>query len=124
MKFEKPVPILRMFDEAMTKEFYVDFLGFKLDWEHRFEPGSPLYMQLSRDDCVLHASGHFGDATPGSGLRIEVDDIDSYQQGLLAKRYKHARPGAAQLMPWGTRDLTIQDPSGNRITFFSSPPSA
>jgi len=51
-------------------------------------------------------------------------DLDEQAVELLAKRYKHARPGAAQLMPWGTRDLTIQDPSGNRITFFSSPPSA
>lgn len=117
MKLGKPVPILRMFDEAMTKEFYVDFLGFRVDWENRFEPASPLYMQVSHGECVLHLSGHFGDATPGSGIRIEIDDIDEYQQGLLAKRYKHARPGTAQLMSWGTRDLTIQDPSGNRITF-------
>jgi GNAT superfamily N-acetyltransferase len=27
-------PILRIFDEAEAKEFYVDFLGFKIDWEH------------------------------------------------------------------------------------------
>src|SRR3954466_200969 len=92
MKLGKPVPILRMFDEAMTKEFYVDFLGFRIDWEHRFDPAAPLYMQLSHGDCVLHVTGHFGDSTPGSGIRIEIDDIDTYQQGLLAKRYKHARP--------------------------------
>ena len=30
-------PILRIFDEAMAREFYVDFLGFKVDWEHRFD---------------------------------------------------------------------------------------
>jgi len=117
MKFSTPIPIMRMFDEAMTKEFYVDFLGFSMDWENRLEPGSPLYMQISRDGCVLQLSGHFGDACPGAAVRIEVDDIDAYQQGLLAKKYRHSRPGAAQLMPWGTRDLTIQDPSGNRITF-------
>jgi catechol 2,3-dioxygenase-like lactoylglutathione lyase family enzyme len=117
MKLEKPVPILRMFDEAMTKEFYVDFLGFKIDWEHRFEGSFPLYMQVSHGDCVLHLSGHFGDATPGSAIRIAIDDIDTWQQGLLAKRYKHARPGTAPLMPWGSRDLTITDPSGNKLTF-------
>jgi hypothetical protein len=29
-------PVLRCFDEAKTREFYLDFLGFKVDWEHRF----------------------------------------------------------------------------------------
>ena len=120
MKLSHPVPILRMFDEAAAREFYVGFLGFHVDWEHRFEDGSPLYLQLTHGECVLHLSGHFGDACPGAGLRVQVDDIDAYQQGLLAKNYKHSRPGAAQLMPWGTRDLTIQDPSGNRITFFTA----
>ena len=43
MKLGKTTPILRIFDEAKAKEFYVDFLGFKVDWEHRFEPGLPLY---------------------------------------------------------------------------------
>ena len=36
MSLGKTVPILRMFDEAKAKEFYVDFLGFAVDWEHRF----------------------------------------------------------------------------------------
>lgn len=117
MTLSKPVPILRMFDEAMAKEFYVDFLGFRVDWEHRFADGLPLYMQITLGDCVLHLSGHFGDACPGAAIRVAIADIDGYQQGLLAKQYKHARPGPAKLMPWGTRDLTITDPCGNKITF-------
>ena len=124
MKFDHPIPILRMFDEAATREFYVDFLGFRLDWEHRFGEGLPLYMQLSRDKCVLHLSGHFGDACPGAALRIPVDDIDAYQQGLQAKEYKHSRPGKAELMPWGSRDVTIRDPFGNCITFTQPPAGA
>jgi hypothetical protein len=31
MKFGNIVPILRSFDEAKAKEFYVDFLGFSID---------------------------------------------------------------------------------------------
>ena len=38
-KLGRITPILRIFDEAKAREFYVDFLGFKVDWEHRFEPG-------------------------------------------------------------------------------------
>lgn len=31
MTFGKPTPIVRIFDEAKAREFYVDFLGFKVD---------------------------------------------------------------------------------------------
>ena len=64
-QFEQTIPILRIFDEAKSKEFYVDYLGFAIDWEHRFEPGLPLYMQVSRDGLVLHLAGHHGDCCPG-----------------------------------------------------------
>ena len=47
MAFGKTTPILRIFDAAKANEFYIDFLGFKVDWQHRFEDGLPLYMQIS-----------------------------------------------------------------------------
>ncbi|MES2999764.1 MAG: glyoxalase superfamily protein [Pseudomonadota bacterium] len=115
MTFGPPIPILRIFDETLAREFYVGFLGFKVDWEHRFEPGLPLYFQVSRAACILHLSGHHGDATPGSALRIEVEGLDELHAQLAARRYKHARPTIAQ-QPWG-RDMSVTDPFGNRITF-------
>ncbi len=118
-KLGKITPILRIFDEAKAKEFYVDFLGFKVDWEHRFEPDMPLYMQVSKDDCTLHLSEHFGDGSPGVHIRIEITGLDEFQQGLLAKRYKSARPGIENT-PWKTREMTIADPSGNSLTFAAS----
>ena len=118
MQLGKTTPILRIFDEAKAREFYVDFLGFKVDWEHHFEPGTPIYMQVSRDHCVLHLSEHHGDATPGAGLRIETPELDALHQELTAKRYKYARPGIEE-MPWGTRDMSIKDPFGNKLTFWS-----
>jgi len=116
MKLDSPKPILRSFDEAKAKEFYVEFLGFKIDWEHRFEQNTPLYMQISKGDCILHISEHHGDSCPGASLRIGVADLDSYQKELLAKNYKHARPGI-QDQSWGTRDMTISDPFGNKLIF-------
>jgi catechol 2,3-dioxygenase-like lactoylglutathione lyase family enzyme len=115
MNFGRTTPVLRIFDEAKAKEFYVDFLGFKVDWEHRFEPELPLYMQVSKDRCVLHLSEHHGDASPGAALRIETADLEAFQQQLAAKRYKYARPGIEE-MPWG-KDMSIHDPFGNRLTF-------
>ena len=120
MEFRKTTPILRMFDEAKAREFYVDFLGFEVDWEDRFEPGTPLYMQVSKGDCVIHLSEHHGDASPGAAMRIETDDLEAYQRELLDKRHQYARPGIEnmpQAMSWGTRDMSISDPFGNRLTF-------
>jgi hypothetical protein len=51
-------------------------------------------------------------------MRIETNELDAFQRELLAKRYKHARPGVNE-MPWGTRDMSIKDPFGNTLTFFS-----
>jgi uncharacterized glyoxalase superfamily protein PhnB len=111
-------PILRIFDEAKAREFYIDFLGFTVDWEHRFEPSLPLYMQVVRNDCVLHLSEHHGDACPGAALRIAVDDVDALASELLALHASHTRP-QVQDMPWGTRDMGVTDPFGNRLVFFS-----
>jgi len=116
MKFNAPIPILRSFDEAKVREFYIKFLGFKVDWEHRFENHTPLYIQVSKDDCIIHLSEHFGDASPGASLRIATVDLNDYQQQLLAKAYINARPGIDNT-PWGTRDMKIADPFGNTLIF-------
>jgi uncharacterized glyoxalase superfamily protein PhnB len=109
-------PILRSFDEAKAREFYLDYLGFRVLFEHRFEPQLPLYMGIARDGVELHLSEHHGDASPGASLRIAVADIDALQAELAAKAYRHARP-QVETMPWGTRDMTVTDPFGNRLTF-------
>ena len=116
MSFGRTTPILRIFDEAKAREFYIDFLGIKVDWEHRFEPSMPLYMEVSRGGCVLHLSEHVGDCCPGAAMRIETTDLDAFHAELAAKRYKYYRPGIEK-MPWGTRDMSVQDPFGNRLTF-------
>jgi len=109
-------PVLRSFDEAKTKEFYVDFLGFKVDWEHRFEPGTPLYMQVSKGDCVIHLTEHYGDGSPGAAIRIATTEIDAFHAELNAKKFKYARPGVEN-MPWDSREMSIKDPSSNLLIF-------
>lgn len=118
MKLGPVIPVLRMFDVPKAHEFYVGFLGFAIDWEHRFEEGFPLYTQLSRDGCVLHLSEHHGDACPGASLRIAVGDIDALHAELSARRYGYGRPGV-EAMPWGLRELQAHDPFGNRLIFFA-----
>jgi uncharacterized glyoxalase superfamily protein PhnB len=117
------VPILRILDVARALEFYRDFLGFTVDWEHRFEPGLPLYAQLSRDGAVLHLSEHHGDGTFGAHIRIEMPGLNAYQASLMAKRYRYARPGV-QNQEWGERSMSIADPFGNVVTFYERLDSA
>lgn len=114
------IPILRSFDETKAREFYVDFLGFTVDWEHRFADNAPLYMQVSKDPIVLHLSEHHGDATPGAALRIATRDVDAFSAELRAKKYKYANPGCGQLTPWGTKEVTLTDPFKNRLIFWES----
>jgi uncharacterized glyoxalase superfamily protein PhnB len=116
MSVGRTTPILRIFDEVKAKEFYIDFLDFKVDWEHRFEKDLPLYLQISKDGCILHLSEHHGDCSPGAALRIEASELSSFHQQLLAKQYKYARPEIVGT-PWGGRDMSVNDPFGNRLTF-------
>lgn len=109
-------PVLRMFDEDKAREFYIGFLGFTVDWEHRFCDNCPLYMQVSKDGCVIHLSGHFGDGCPGSTLRIAMQGVREYADWLRAKDYKHSKPGC-QATEWKTIEMGIKDPSGNTLIF-------
>jgi Glyoxalase superfamily protein len=109
------VPILRTFPGGGARRFYCEFLGFTLDWEHRFGEGMPLYQQVSRDGCVLHLSEHHGDATPGSAVRIQVADVVRLQQELADSTVYPLRIGL-DAQPWG-QDLDIPDPFGNRLIF-------
>ena len=112
----KTTPILRIFDEAKAREFYVDFLGFNVDWEHRFEPGLPLYMQISRGDLKLHLSEHYGDCCPGSTVFVNMQGIDELHRELTARKYRYLRPGV-ETVPWNARCMEVTDPFGNRIRF-------
>lgn len=112
----RTVPVLRSFDESKAREFYVDFLGFAVDWEHRFDSNAPLFMQMSRGGIVLQISEHHGDGTPGSLVRIEIEGLRAFHAELIAKHYKNNRPGIEKA-PWGEFMMTVSDPASNRITF-------
>lgn len=109
------IPIFRMLDIERTLAFYVDFLGFRVVWEHRFADHAPLYMEVERDGVRLHLSEHHGDATPGSAVIIETADAAALQRDLIARDYPYARPGLEQ-QDWGLT-VTVGDPAGNRLVF-------
>jgi uncharacterized glyoxalase superfamily protein PhnB len=123
MRLGPIVPVLRIFDEAKAKAFYVDYLGCTVDWEHRFEPTLPVYMQVSRAGVVLHLSEHHGDGSPGARVRVKSTDVKALHDELIAKDYRYLRPGL-QEMPWGELSLDLIDPFGNHVIVYESKPSS
>ena len=116
IEFGRVTPVLRIFSLEKAREFYLDFLGFKVDWEHRFEPDAPVYMQVSRDGLAIHLSEHHGDDTPGSTAYVYMSGVDALHRELIDKKYRHNRPGL-QKQEWGMLELQVVDPFNNRITF-------
>jgi catechol 2,3-dioxygenase-like lactoylglutathione lyase family enzyme len=111
-------PILRIFDYDKAVEFYVNWLGFKIDWKHQPD-GSPLYMQVSLRDVMLHLSEHHGDSSPGAHIFIDgFAGLRAYQKNLVDQEYKYNRPGL-EVPEWNLNAITVtvHDPFGNRLTF-------
>ena len=119
VSFLKTIPLLRIFDVGKAKEFYVHFLGFAVDWEHRFDEASPAYIQISRGDLLLHLTGHHGDCCPGSTVFVWMGGIDEFHRDLSSKGYKSMRPGIETTF-YGARCVEVIDPFGNRIRFNES----
>jgi len=114
--FTQTIPVLRMFDEAKAREFYLGFLGMSWDWEYRSDPDAPIFAQVSRGGLLLFLSEHFGDGTPGTQLILRMTGLEALHAELTAKNYRHAHPGLVD-QPWGWRDMAIADPFGNRLVF-------
>lgn len=108
------IPILRVFDREKALEFYRDYLGFDLAWEHRFEPDLPVYMEVTRGGLRLHLSEHHGDGTPGTIVYVSVEGLDGLERELAVKGYSRLRPGVEET-PWGSRCMELIDPFGNRL---------
>lgn len=115
MRFQA-IPIIRIFDEGKAKEFYLEFLGMTLDWEHRFETGFPIYMQVSRGSLIFHLSEHSGDCTPGSKVFVHTNSLEELYREITSRDYKYSRPSITTA-PWGDRTFEVVDPFSNKILF-------
>jgi len=116
IELKRAVPVFRIYSLDKAREFYVDFLGFRVDWEHSFEPGGPVYMQVSRGEVAFHLSEHHGDGTPGSVIFVYMSGVEALHAELTAKRYRHNRPGLDR-QDWGMVEVAVVDPFNNRIVF-------
>jgi len=103
-------PQFRITDARRSLGFYVDGLGFQVDWEHRFERGFPVFMQLTRAGQSIFLTEHAGDCKVGGAA-----DVDACYKDFVARGVVPTQPPAT--MPWGPREMVVTDPDGNRLRF-------
>ncbi len=114
--FHHAIPVFRMFSVEKAKEFYVGFLGFAIEFEHRFEDVAPVYMRAKLGAFALDLTEHHGDCCPGAAVSVATTGLDDFHREISAKGYGYLKPGIRD-EPWGTRAMTVIDPFGNRIHF-------
>ena len=113
---QKNIPILRIFDVAKAKAFYINWQGFTIEFEHHFEPDTPYYIGIKRDEIEIHLSEHHGDSTPGTRVFIVCTEIEKYFTELQNRPYKYYRPAVMEIF-YGCKEMVVQDPFGNKLSF-------
>jgi len=116
MTLHPPIPVLRVFDAGLARAFYVDWLGFRVDWEVRVGADGPRHLRIARGPVVLHLTEHYGDCSPGAKVVIDTDDVEALHRELSSRPNPNMRPGV-ELAPWNAKVMDVVDPFGNRLSF-------
>lgn len=102
---EQAIPVLRVTDAARSTAWY-ERLGFQVEWQHRFAPELPVFVEIARGHVRLFLSEHEGDARPDTLVYLRVGE-----PGPLA-----AELGVTAVhTEWGTLEFEVCDPDGNRL---------
>lgn len=109
------IPQLRITNAEHSLAFYVDGLGFKIDWKHQFEPGFPLFFQITRAGQTIFLTEHTGDCEVGGAVYFTVPDAracyaEFQQRGIAATK-------GPENTQWGTCEFMLTDPDGNKLRF-------
>jgi len=109
--FEGVTPILRVRSLAVSLDYYVDALGFKVDWQY------PVFASISRGRCHIFLSE--GDqGNPGSWVWIGVGDAAALAEGLKSKGVPIRHPPTNYA--WAL-EMQVEDPDGNVLRLGSEP---
>jgi catechol 2,3-dioxygenase-like lactoylglutathione lyase family enzyme len=102
---EAAIPVLRIADATRAVAWYRR-LGYDKEWEHRFEPGFPAFVSISRrGEARIFLSEHTGDAVPDGLILLQVRDIEPIAAEFDAEVVEQ---------PWG-REVHLVDLDGNRL---------
>jgi hypothetical protein len=109
------IPKLPMRDKAVTKDYYVNQLGFTDIGSQDFDG----YLILGRDQIEIHFF-EFKDLDPKENygqVYIRIEDIDSLYQSVVDNDSAIHPSGHLQIKPWGQKEFSMLDPDHNLLTF-------
>jgi predicted enzyme related to lactoylglutathione lyase len=106
-------PIFRVQDLSASIDYYVQKLGFKIDWQ------TPYFCSVSRGRCHIFLSE--GDqGNPGSWVWIGVEDADALLDEYRTTGAKIRHPPTNY--EWAY-EMQVEDPDGNVLRLGSEPKS-
>jgi hypothetical protein len=111
-------PKLPMRNKAITRDFYVSFLGFEEFGESQY----PEYLMLEKDQVELHFF-LFPELDPKENygqVYIRVEGIEAVYQAFLDNLVPIHPNGPLQVKPWEQKEFSILDPDNNLLTFGES----
>ncbi len=103
------VPILKVKSFAVSMDYYLNKLGFTKKWDWG---APPVFGCVTRGKVeIFLCEGAQGQA--GTWMSIFMEDVDA-----LHEEYK--KSGAIirlepTNLPWGTREMNVEDPDGHRL---------
>ncbi len=110
-------PVFLITDYRAARAFYIDWLGFRIDWEEQPDRNR-IYLQVSRGDVALHLSNCPTDSSAGGVVRLETLGLPAYHHQLLTKEERPMRPTLGPAY-WSKHvlEMVVTDPFGNRLIF-------
>ena len=111
-------PKLPMRDKAVTKDYYLNKLGFQLYGDNDFDN----YLMVHKDNIQIHFF-EFKDLDPKENygqVYIRTNDIDKLYKTLLDNKTSIHPNGHLETKPWGQREFALLDPDNNLLTFGQS----
>ena len=108
-QFECLTPILRVKNFAASMDYYVHTLGFSKRWDWG-EP--PAFGCIARGKVEIFLSAG-GQGQPGTWMSIFMTDVDALHEEYQKSGAIIRQPPTN--MPWGIREMNVQDPDGHRL---------
>lgn len=112
------IPKLPMRDKTITRNYYVDKLGFRYIGSDDFEQ----YLIVEKDNLQIHFF-EFKTLDPKENygqIYIRTNNVDELYQSLLHNKVDIHPNGHLENKPWQQREFSLLDPDNNLLTFGQS----
>lgn len=111
-------PKLPMREKTMTKDYYINKLGFQEIGSVDFDG----YLMVKKDNIQIHFF-EFKELDPKENygqVYIRTDNIDLFYQSLLTQKINIHPNGKLEIKPWKQKEFSLLDPDNNLLTFGQS----